>query len=75
LLLYFKWERADRHNEYRFVMDKTQVALLVKITILRMELVAVDNTVRLARRVRESLQTHQPCRHVEDRGRTISTSS
>ncbi len=75
MLIYFRWERGDRHSKYRFVMDKTQVALLVKITIPRMELVAVDNTVRLARRVRESLQTHQPCRHVQDRVRTISTSS
>ncbi len=35
---------------------KTQVALKVKITIPRMELVAAVNSIRLARKVREVLK-------------------
>jgi hypothetical protein len=36
--------------ECRLVTDKTQVTAVVKITILRMELVLAVNSVRLARR-------------------------
>jgi hypothetical protein len=37
-------------------MGKTQVALKVKLTIPRMELVAAVNSVRLAKKTREALK-------------------
>ncbi len=43
--------------KYRLVIGKTQADLCVKIVIPRMELAAAVNSVRLARRVKESLKT------------------
>jgi hypothetical protein len=42
--------------KYRLVIGKTQAALCVKIVIPRIELAAAVNSVRLARRVKESLK-------------------
>jgi hypothetical protein len=50
-LVYLRWERDDSLVCCKLVTGKTQVALKVKITFLRMELVAAVNSVRLARKV------------------------
>jgi hypothetical protein len=51
-----RWERDDGSVFCQLVTGKTQVAPQVKITILRMELVAAVNSFRLARKVRETLK-------------------
>lgn len=53
---YLQWERDDGQVVCRLVTRKTQLASKVKITIPRMELVAAVNSVRLARKGRESLR-------------------
>ncbi len=55
-LVYLRWERDDGTACCRLVTGKTQVALKVKITIPRMELVAAVNSVRLAKKTREALK-------------------
>jgi hypothetical protein len=55
-LIYLRWERDDGSVCCRLVTGKTQVSPQVKITILRMELVAAVNSFRLARKVRETLK-------------------
>jgi hypothetical protein len=55
-LAYLHWEREDGTARCFLVTGKTQVAPKVKITFPRMELVAVVNSVRLARKVREALK-------------------
>jgi hypothetical protein len=55
-LVYLRWEREDGTAQCCLVTGKTQVAPRVKITIPRMELVAVVNSVRLAKKAREALK-------------------
>ncbi len=55
-LVYLQWEREDGTACCRLIMGKTQVALKVKITIPRMELLAAVNLVRLAKKTREALK-------------------
>ncbi len=55
-LVYLRWGRDDAYVECRIVAEKTQVAQKVKITIPTMALVAAVISVRLARRVKESLK-------------------
>jgi hypothetical protein len=54
--VYLRWEREDGTACCRLITGKTQVAQRVKITIPRMELVAVVNSVRLAQKTREALK-------------------
>jgi hypothetical protein len=56
LLVYLQWERDDGQVVCRLVIGKTLVAPKVKITIPRMELVTAVNSVRLAKKVEESLR-------------------
>jgi hypothetical protein len=55
-LVYLRWERENGTACCRLITGKTQVAPKVKITIPRMELVAAMNSVRLAKKTRESLK-------------------
>ncbi len=55
-LVYLRWEREDGTACCRLVTGKTQVAPKVKINIPRMELVAAENSVRLAKKTREALK-------------------
>jgi hypothetical protein len=55
-LVYLRWEREDGHVECRLVRRKTQEVLKVKVTILRIDLEAAFNMVRLAQKVREFLK-------------------
>jgi hypothetical protein len=55
-LVYLCWEREDSTACCYLVTGKTQVAPKVKIIILRMDLVAAVNSVRLARKAREALK-------------------
>ncbi len=55
-LVYLRWEPDDCLGCCRLVTGKTQVAPKVKITILRMELVAAVNSVRLTRKVKGVLK-------------------
>jgi hypothetical protein len=50
-LVYLRWEKEDGSARCRLITGKMQVAPKVKITIPRIELVAADNSVRLAREV------------------------
>jgi hypothetical protein len=55
-LVYLQWEREDGTACCRLITGQTQVAPKGKITIPRMELVAVLNLVRLAKKTREALK-------------------
>jgi hypothetical protein len=55
-LVYLRWERDEGQVICCLVTRKTQVAPKVKITIPMMELVAAVNSIRLARKVRESVR-------------------
>jgi hypothetical protein len=65
-LAYLQWETDDGQISCHLVTSKTQVAPKVKITIPRMELVAAVNSVRLARKVRESVKILAGTRYFTD---------